>query len=901
MKKQIFLGILISLMFIPTASLKAQSTQGTDFWVTLMSGDRGKDGTGKGFDTLSLTFAAKESTWVWIENEYENFKDSVQVGNDTIYRYKLNGKKADNTTYDYSHTCLVNDDDNEVVSNRALHITSEKGKPISLIAANYKVKSFDVAAILPTPSLMSEYRIQTYPPSAHEDNSQGSHFAIVAAEDNVIVDITPTVYTKSKRHKPGETFTTDTLMKGQVYYVWTGEGTGDSYDFSGTAVKARNNKKIAVFNGNRHTNIPSKIRDRDHVYSQAMPINYWGKRFAITSSLTTIDNQKSGSDYKKLDGYWERVDKIRVQALVDGTVVKIDGKPVHTFEFENGSANDRKHFYEFDFGSTKDAMAGYTEKAGMPFFEGASHYVETSCPSAVHLIMTSNQYDHTKKKVDGTEYKYCNGDPSLIWVNPIEQKIDTLTFGTFQTDQVKDHFINIVTQKENVKSVILDGDSIYDQFSELAGNPKYVFARITGVEDRAHTLTADSGFIAHVYGFGLRESYGYPAGGRTMDLTAFITINGVVYKPGEENQICGDDKVDFGCELNYEYDSIYWHFGDGQDTITKNVDAVEHYYGKADAYKAYVLIYRHLGDDDGCLDFGAKDSIAFLVNIGNYKIDLKDIKLPYCSKEGDEVDLTITLDNPSGVSLKSDSVKLTFNAASRTAGFKESEIRFQGDTVMIIRVPSGAKNQTTYGMHIHIGSECPNSVLDKDLSFTLTFDIPVLAQRYNNVLGVLRDSFPTQELTDFVWFHDGDTVPDQETSVLYLDEKDPKNSGEYYVCFIIKEKGKADIPYCTCPIHFTANSKQHEFEANPDSLIVTATYIAAKGGKVFVNIDYNGETNINCYAEWYDVSGRAVAGGRYENLPDGGCTIDAPSTAGLYLLRVVTGKGARSFKFIVNN
>ena len=100
MKKQLLLGMVLAAMSLLPSTLFAQSTQGTDFWVTLMSGDRGKNGDGQGFTTLSLTFAAKDSTWVWITNGYANnnstwsdkdgWIDSVKVGNDTINRYNLN-------------------------------------------------------------------------------------------------------------------------------------------------------------------------------------------------------------------------------------------------------------------------------------------------------------------------------------------------------------------------------------------------------------------------------------------------------------------------------------------------------------------------------------------------------------------------------------------------------------------------------------------------------------------------------------------------------------------------------------------------------------------------------------------------------------------------------------------
>lgn len=900
MKKQLLLGMVLAAMSLLPSTLFAGSTEGRAFWVTLMRGDS------HDYDELSLTFSAQKATTVRVTNPTTGLSQTFQVGNNAIVRdtlcWKIHNDDDDVIDSDTQNeeSCYVTSSDVETPVFKALYVTSDE--PISLIAANYKNKSFDVAAILPDSALMSEYRIQCYAPNVHKNTSQGSHFAIVAAEDNVVVDITPTISTSTGR-RAGETFATDTLKKGQVYYVWSGNGSGANFDFTGTVVKARDHKRIAVFNGNVHTTIPGSYADRDHIYSQAMPIEYWGKQFAITSSLTTIDNQKekTASDYKKLDGYWERIDKIRVQALVDGTVVKIDGHEAHTFDFVNGSDDDKKHFYEFDFGK-KDNMTDYSGD-GHTFYDGVSHYIETSCPCAVHLFMTSNSYDHGDKEitVDGvkTKYKKCNGDASEIWVNPIEQKIKDLTFGTFQTRQVTDHFLNIVTTKDNVASVRLDGNDISGQFQELLGNSEYMFTRVTGLENGTHTLSSDSGFIAHVYGFGQRESYGYPAGGETKDLTAFITINGKVYRADGDNKICGDDKVTFGCELNYEYDSIYWYFGDGKDSLmVEKADSVEHFYDKAAVYKAYVLIYRQIGEDDGCIGWNPYDSIAFKVNIGNYQINIKDVELPYCSKEGDEVDMTIILENPAEVELSGDSVTLQFNANAIAAGFKEDQIRTQGDTALIVKVPSGAKNRTEYGLHMHIGSECPNSVFDKDLNFTLTFDIPVLEQRYNNVLGVRQDSFPTQDLSDFVWIHDGDTLFTQQTSILYLDEKNPNNSGEYYVCFTIKEEGKADSRYCTCPISFKTDGAKHSFDtADPK---ITAVY-EVSGDKVFVNAQFDEEDkNIECYAQWFDVSGRAVEGGRFD-IPNGGRTIDVPRDNGLYLLRVITGKASRSFKFIINH
>ena len=886
MKKQLLFWVFLELVcLVPNGSF-AQSTQGTDFWVTLLRGD------GNDYDELSLTFSAKKATKVYVQNETTGLKDTFYVGDNSIVRDTLCYKVRDDNdniieTHDENEvSCYVTSSLVETPVYRALHVTSDE--PISLIAANYKNKSFDVASILPTTALMSEYRIQCYTPTVHKNTSQGSHFAIVAAEDNVVVDITPTIET-SEGHAAGVTYSTELLKKGQVYYVWSGDGSGDSKDFTGTVVKARDHKKIAVFNGNVHTCISNSKPDRDHIYSQAMPVNYWGKRFAITSSLTTME---------KVAGFWERIDKIRVQALVDGTVVKIDGEPVHTFDFENGSNDDKKHFYEFDFGVRDSQNEGDRyQNDGSSFFEGGSHYIETSCPCAVHLFMTSNQYDH--KKISGND-KLCNGDPSEIWVNPIEQRIDTLTFGVFETKQVTDHFINIVTLKENVASVRLDGEDISDKFQDLNGNPDYVFARIKNVEDKAHTLTADSGFVAHVYGFGQRESYGYPAGGRTKDLTAFITINGTIYRAGDQNVICGGeaDSVTFGCLLNYDYDSILWHFEEGHDTITyPGTDSIKYAYAIDSVYQAYARIYRHYGEEDECPNFDDSDSISFLVNIGTFKVDIKGQRMPECTKEGDQVDFRIYLDNPRGVNLKSDSVKLTFTQTAIDDGFKEEDMTVDGDTMLIIPLPAGAKDGVPYGLHLHIGSQCESSTLEKDLEFKLKFAKTQLIQRYDNILGLAKDSFLNQTLSNFVWFHNGDTIENQITSVLHLDKNEVDPQGEYKVCYTIHEEGQPDIDDCTCPVRFETSTKGYTFD-DENGLTITATY-SPRGNKVFVNASWGGKTEIECYAEWIDVSGRVVDGKRFD-IPDGGCTIDTPADKGFYILRVNTDGGCRSFKMFIN-
>ena len=135
--------------------------------------------------------------------------------------------------------------------------------------------------------------------------------------------------------------------------------------------------------------------------------------------------------------------------------------------------------------------------------------------------------------------------------------------------------------------------------------------------------------------------------------------------------------------------------------------------------------------------------------------------------------------------------------------------------------------------------------------------------------------------------------------MLYLDEQNPDNAGEYKVCYTIHEEGKPDIEDCTCPVHFEAGGKERTFDTDENSLVISATY-TPRGHKVFVNAQWGDKTKFeDCYAEWLDVSGRVWQEKKF-NLPDGGCTIDTPTERGFYILRVKTDGGSRCFKMFID-
>ncbi len=890
MKKQLFNALLFCMLAVPAMSIRAdvidegQSTEGKDFWVTFMQADQDPNND----LTLSLSISSREDCQVTITNPFSGYTENVNV---TANQMQLVELYSGNVLSQTARAAMAGTGkvcyavNSEQVDTCALHVTATAN--ISLFATNYKKATFDATNVLPTPSLLDEYIIQTYTPSDHGGvgSTQGSHFAIIAAEDNTIVDYCPTVPTQSindsinaaqtkkdfmgedaltEREKfwlnytVGDTLHSPVLNAGQVYYVWTGKKDRDAGDLSGTYVKARDGKKIAVFQGCPHTNIPYQTKERDHIFSQAMPTKYWGNTFVLTASAG------------------RHKDYVRILALNDETEVRINGTLVHTFDFAN---TDKKQYWEFTIGDQ-----GTYAKTG-------SCVVTTSCPCATHLFLAS-------KKADNVD----NGDPAMLWVNPIEQQIDQVTFATYSSKNgTTAHYVNVVTDQPDLMTLTNGTTPVAMTFNPVDGSTTYSYAQVSlGSQATSYTLKSNgSNFIAHVYGFTSNESYGYSAGGATVPLSQSIYINGEEFSPDKENNLCGKDTVKFECKPDFMPDSVIWHFGDGtpdvkliQDTTT----VVKHYFNGTQDFQASCSIYRN--SSNVCVGQSAVTVIPITVKIGRYSFSIGQPDIP-CPENGKQAPGKIPY--TSSIDLAGKNVTVDFDDAAKAAGFVITDLTIKPG-YFELHIPDNAEPGVKYGITIDIKSDCGDTTAV--LPFRLPVGNDVIAQRYNNVLGLLKDhpQFKGLTLSDFQWYRvsDSTAIEGQVSSNLNMYDlpKDSYKNESFYVCYYIN-KGLADETYtCACAKMFGEDASEHSFEVNPDSLIITANY-DYKDNKIFVNANYRGEKDIECYAQWITASGNIYGDLKFD-IPDGGCTIPTPNENGLYLLRVVTDGKSRSFKFVIN-
>lgn len=419
-------------------------------------------------------------------------------------------------------------------TDKGLHVTSTD--TIAVFASNYQSAVFDISNVYPTAALMSDYMVQSFRGAV----GMSGEFVIVATEDNTTVNVTPTADCTSHNDNiitniyAGSTFTIS-LNAGQCLLM---RANSSAADFSGSTVKAMDCKKVAVFSGCEGMQMPYGIAYIDLAFEQCVPTAYWGRNFVVTASMMRT------------------ADRIKVTSLRDSCDIKLDGVTQTTIMAGES--------YMFEITPDNPAV-----------------YMQTTQPVCTYLYFT------------GGEYGGYYGDPSTALINPIEQQIDDITFPTYNTDSTRFHFVNIVAETSRTQGITIDGMDISEQFSPIAGNPLYSYARVE-ITHGSHRLRSTSGgFVAHIYGLGPHESYSYSAGSSAVNLNKQMKVNDIVGIPGKEIRLCSLDAAIFTIVANYDISQVTWDFGGGSTAEGMNVSHAFNDYG---SYEVSAVIRRALPD-----------------------------------------------------------------------------------------------------------------------------------------------------------------------------------------------------------------------------------------------------------------------------------------------------------------
>lgn len=587
MKKQSKILLLAALLFIMIVPAWSQtSTQGKEFWVSLIPSRSpdGEDPNSHGFNSY-LAISAPKKCSVRVSNPNANPAWSqvynIPAGNSWL---EITDIPLDQW---YSNTMPAS----ETVLNKGLKV--EATEEVSVYCCLRWKYSMDATNILPINALQSDYFVQTYAPS-NKDGIKRNVFTILAAED-CIVDITLTAQTEGGRTGSIQNIA---LSAGQVYHVKSAENAS----LNGSRVVARNGKKIAVFAGCPLGNIPDVYSDRDLVYEQLFPIDYWGQNFIVTRSMqkdanrvivTAQENNTSVTIYGQFD---PNVAASGDHTLRQDTTLTLNAGQSYEFEMSVGNTD----------GAIWQSASKREGSTGLLAFVDSAVYIKTSCPCAVLSYDVGNGY---YRKDAGMETYEVGGDyygaPAMTWVSPIEQMISDIVFGVMGTDKTTRHFINIVLETRDVPNAKLNGRSLAAYFKPVDNNRTYSYARLKLAETQAggqnpfYHLQSKYGFIATVYGNGDDESYAYSVGSSAIKRA--IAVDGYKFTKDmtidDVKQIfCVDKPLLFNPQIGTDViDIVEWDFGDGT-TATTTIDQgieIEHIYYAPGWYDVTANVQAH--------------------------------------------------------------------------------------------------------------------------------------------------------------------------------------------------------------------------------------------------------------------------------------------------------------------
>lgn len=551
---------VLTLMLVTGMMATAQnSSQGKEFWISFMqNGYRHYDNNQPEWVETTVMVSAKRAC-----------RGTIRcTGNASNLGIHFSVGANDVTFVNIPEAWAYNEGNEEMVDRKAIVLRTTD--TVSVFISNAAVYSFDASFVLPVESLGAEYFIQSDQQSKTDNlNSklkETSSFLIVAVEDNTQVEITPSVATL-RGHWAGVPYVVE-MSAGDTYFVRSNNNS-EFRDFSGTTIFAHDGKKLAVFTGNTVTRIPSEAPNgRDHIFEQAAPVDSWGRRFVITSSEGRAR------------------DIVKITSSADDNIVYRNGEEFAIIGFGDS--------YEFD-------LLG----------EEGSCYIETTEPSIVYLYHTS--WEDPFSPLTSRE-----GDPSMVWIPPVEQKIDDVVFCTFDSEQnyasIPSHYVNIVVHRLDVAEVYLDGELIDPhEFRPVEGSADFSYA-VRSIGHGMHHLNCESGLMAHVYGFGPARGYAYCVGSNVLTLKSKLYVNGLwsgAYHNGL--YICHGETVELRAAANYSVERVEWLFEEGE---TAQGVCVTHPYPNLGDYVAVA----HISGYNSMTLEPIDDTISIVVHVGGESV-----------------------------------------------------------------------------------------------------------------------------------------------------------------------------------------------------------------------------------------------------------------------------------------
>lgn len=418
-------------MSVPAIGQSA--TEGRDFWVLFLH-----NGGTEHPDELKLTAIGDTACTLSVAHPLTGWSASEALAAGT------------STSVDLPASVIPERAIGARLDSTALHVTATAS--VTLLASYEQLASTAVALVLPTAALRSHYVVIDYPADPERSAATGATVGFVAVEDNTVLSMT--LPCAIPGHAAGSTLSV-TLQAGQTYRLMTNVA---NQSFSGMEVTA--NKSFAMFQGNELCGPPfgGSGDSGDHLYGQAIPVEYWGCDYALVSSR----NRSVG-------------DRVRIVAAESCTITVTGGQ-------------------------TYTLMPGECKELALP--TTAAWMLHSTRPVGVALVMCNSNWNGEP------------GDAALTELPPLDRGVSHALFTTFTTQRIHTWSLNIVVSTADVGSMTLDGAPIATTLF-TAIDTAYSYVRLA-IGAGTHRLACSQGtFVAWTYGVGNVEAYSYTSGFRT--------------------------------------------------------------------------------------------------------------------------------------------------------------------------------------------------------------------------------------------------------------------------------------------------------------------------------------------------------------------------------------------------
>lgn len=216
-----------------------------------------------------------------------------------------------------------------------------------------------------------------------------------------------------------------------------------------------------------------------------------------------------------------------------------------------------------------------------------------------------------------------------------------------------------------------------------------------------------------------------------------------------------------------------------------------------------------------------------------------------------------------------------FDEKAHLAGFKDvTHLAAKGQTIAVdlpLNVPPNFYNAT-------VVLENNDAFIQKfPLKFSVNYPASIVIQKWNDVLALLNSDYNGgYELQDFQWYKNGQLLPGENKSYLYIANGSLDVNAVYTVAVTRKSDG---IRMMTCPI---APIQHAEVSIYPS--------LVSKGQKIVINM------NAAAKVTFWNVSGLKVL---EHALSEGPNSIQVPNLTGTYLLDIITVTGDRKKQMVI--